>query len=294
MHVIVVGSVNMDLVFTGLARFPLPGQTVSGGEFRVLPGGKGANQASAAARLGADVTLVAAVGTDDFGDQAMADLAAFGVGLEHVSRVDGSTGVAAVTIDDSSENSIIVVPAANARLAASDAQAIADQLDGPAIVLACLEVPVETVGEWSRIAAQKGWSFVLNPAPAPAEPLPAGLLARTSIITPNETELAILGSVESLHAAGVATVVVTQGGDGVTLYREGLEASHQAAFPAQPVDTTGAGDAFNGAFVTALAEGREVEDALAFAAASGALSTRAVGARDGLPTREEVTRLMRG
>ena len=294
MRVIVVGSVNMDLVFTGLASFPLPGQTVSGGEFRVMPGGKGANQASAAARLGAEVTLVAAVGTDDLGDQAMADLAGFGVGLDHVTRVDGSTGVAAVMIEEAGENSIIVVPAANARLAATDAQAIADQLDGPAIVLACLEVPVDTVTEWSRIAAQKGWAFVLNPAPAPAHPLPADLLARTSIITPNETELAVLGSVESLHAAGVATVVVTQGGDGVTLHREGVDARHQAAFAASPVDTTGAGDAFNGAFVTALAEGGDIEHALRFAAAAGALSTRSVGARDALATRDEVDGLLRG
>jgi len=294
MRVIVVGSVNMDLVFTGLAAFPLPGQTVSGQQFRVLPGGKGANQASAAARLGADVTLVAAVGSDDLGDQAMHDLSGFGVALDHVTRVEGSTGVAAVMIDDDGENSIIVVPAANARLAASDAQAIADQLDGPAIVLACLEVPVDTVSEWSRIAAQKGWTFVLNPAPAPAQPLPADLLARTSIITPNETELAILGSVESLHAAGIATVVVTQGGEGVTLHREGRDPLHQKAFPANPVDTTGAGDAFNGALVTALAEGREIDHALRFAAAAGALSTRSVGARDALPVRQEVEHLVAG
>jgi ribokinase len=294
MHVIVVGSVNMDLVFTGLASFPLPGQTVSGGDFRVMPGGKGANQASAAARLGASVLLVAAVGTDDLGDQAMADLAGFGVGLDHVTRVDGSTGVAAVMIEQGGENSIIVVPAANARLAASAAEEIADQVDGPAIVLACLEVPVDTVSEWSRIAARRGWSFVLNPAPAPAQPLPAELLARTSIITPNETELAALGSVESLHAAGVATVVVTQGGDGVTLYRQGSDPHHQAAFPADPVDTTGAGDAFNGAFVTALAEGCEIDDALRFAAVVGALSTRSVGARDALPAREEVEHLLAG
>ena len=294
MRVIVVGSVNMDLVFTGLASFPLPGQTVSGGDFRVLPGGKGANQASAAARLGADVTLVAAVGTDDLGDQAMADLDSFGVGLGHVKRVDGSTGVAAVMIEEAGENSIIVVPAANATLAATDARAIADALDGPAVVLACLEVPVDTVAEWAAIAAEKGWRFVLNPAPAPAHPLPAALLANTSIITPNETELEVLGSVESLHAAGVETVIVTQGGDGVTLHRAGVEPYHQPAFPAKPVDTTGAGDAFNGAFVTALAEGADIVDALAFAAATGALSTRRVGARDALPTIDEVGAVLRG
>jgi ribokinase len=288
MRVIVVGSVNMDLVFTGLAAFPLPGQTVTGGDFRVMPGGKGANQASAAARLGAAVTLVSAVGTDDLGDQAIADLESFGVELEHVKRVEGSTGVAAVMIETEGENSIIVVPAANAQVAASDAQRISEQLDGPAIVLACLEIPLATVTAWSAIAASRGWMFVLNPAPAPSEKLPAELLANTSIITPNETELAVIGSVESLHAAGVDTVIVTRGGDGASLYREGRPEHAQLAFPAKPVDTTGAGDAFNGALVTALAEGESLESALEFAAATGALSTRSVGARDALPTREDV------
>jgi len=290
MNVIVVGSVNMDLIFTGLAAFPLPGETVSGGDFAVMPGGKGANQASAAARLGADVTLVAAVGTDDLGDQAVADLAARGIHLDHLRRIDGSTGVAAVMIDASGENSIIVVPAANAHLAAADAQAIADRMDGPAVVLACLEVPVATVDAWAAIAAQREWTFILNPAPAPAEPLPASLLAHVSIITPNETELETLGTVESLHAAGVPTVIVTRGGDGASLFTGGAE-HHQPAYPARPVDTTGAGDAFNGALATALAEGRDIHDALAFAAAVGSLSTRNVGARDGLPTREEVAEL---
>jgi ribokinase len=290
MNVIVVGSVNMDLVFTGLAAFPLPGETVSGGDFAVMPGGKGANQASAAAKLGADVTLVAAVGTDDLGDQAVADLEARGIHLDHLRRIEGSTGVAAVMIDASGENSIIVIPAANAHLAAADAQAIADRMDGPAVVLACLEVPVPVVESWAAIAAQREWTFILNPAPAPAEPLPASLLGNVSIITPNETELVSLGSVESLHAAGVPTVIVTRGGDGASLYAGGAE-HHQAAYPARPVDTTGAGDAFNGALATSLAAGRDIHEALAFAAAAGALSTRSVGARDALPTREEVAEL---
>ena len=290
MNVIVVGSVNMDLVFTGLAAFPLPGETVSGGDFAIMPGGKGANQASAAAKLGADVTLVAAVGTDDLGDQAVADLEARGIHLDYLTRIDGSTGVAAVMIDASGENSIIVIPAANAHLAAADAQAIADRMDGPAVVLACLEVPVAVVDAWAAIAAQREWTFILNPAPAPAEPLPASLLANVSIITPNETELETLGTVESLHAAGVPTVIVTRGGDGASLFTGGAE-HHQPAYPARPVDTTGAGDAFNGALATALASGRDIHEALAFAAAAGALSTRMVGARDALPTPEEVAEL---
>jgi len=289
MNVIVVGSVNMDLVFTGLTALPLPGETISGREFAVLPGGKGANQASAAATLGANVQFVAAVGTDAFGTEAIDDLTTRGVGLDHLKRVDGATGVAAVLIDDSGENSIIIAPGANASVAASDAQAIADSVDGAAVVLACLEVPIATVLEWSRIAAARGWTFILNPAPA--QPLPAELLANTTILTPNETELAVLGTVESLHNAGVDTVVLTRGGDGASLYTAGQPEHHQPAFAVIPVDTTGAGDAFNGALATSIAEGNDVRAALAFAAAVGALATGAVGARAALPTRDEALAL---
>jgi ribokinase len=287
--VIVVGSVNMDLLFTGLVSIPKPGQTVSSETFRIVPGGKGANQAAAAARLGARVPFVAAIGTDELGDQAHAALEAEGVVLEHVLRVAEPTGVAAVVIDRSGENSIIINAGANARVLGSDADAIAARYAGsPAVVLACLEVPVDTVTAWARIARTNDWTFVLNPAPAPAEPLPAELLGLVDILTPNETELEALGTVESLQAAGVGTVIVTRGGDGADLHVEGEPVHHQAAFPAAPVDTTGAGDSFNGALATALAEGRDLAVALEFAAATGALSTRAVGARDGLPTRAEV------
>jgi ribokinase len=287
--VIVVGSVNMDLLFTGLAAIPKPGQTVTSETFRIFPGGKGANQAAAAARLGANVPFVAAIGTDDLGDQAFAALEAEGVVLEHVRRVSQPTGVAAVVIDATGENSIIVNPGANAELRGADAAAIAARYAGsPAVLLACLEVPVETVTAWARVARANDWTFILNPAPAPAEPLPSELLGLVDILTPNETELEALGTTESLHAAGVATVIVTRGGDGADLDRAGEPVHHQRAFPAKPVDTTGAGDSFNGALATALAEGLDLAAALEFAAATGALSTRAIGARDGLPTRAEV------
>jgi len=286
MNVIVVGSVNMDLVFTGLSALPLPGETISGRDFVVMPGGKGANQASAAATLGATVQFVAAVGTDAFGTQASDDLANRGVGLAHLKRVDAATGVAAVLIDDSGENSIIIAPGANAHVAAADAREIAATVDGAAVVLACLEVPVATIVEWSRIAKERSWTFILNPAPA--QPLPAELLANTTILTPNETELAVLGSVESLHNAGVDTVIVTRGGDGASLYRAGEPEHLQPAYDVQPVDTTGAGDAFNGALATSIAAGATIEDALAFAAAVGAMATTALGARAALPTREQV------
>jgi ribokinase len=297
--VIVVGSVNMDLVFTGLSALPTPGQTVSSENFVVMPGGKGANQASAAARLGATVEFIAAIGTDDLGDQAFADLERSGVRLTNVARVNTSTGVAAVLIEDSGENVVIVTPGANATLVPEDAATIAATLTHEhAVVLACLEVPVEVVTAWSRVAAVRGWSFILNPAPAPAQPLPAELLANTTIITPNETELVALAAgaepaeaVARLHEAGVPTVVVTRGGDGADLYREGESLHHQPAFPATPVDTTGAGDAFNGALAASIAAGSGILEALSIAAAAGALSTRRVGARDALATREEVAEL---
>jgi ribokinase len=301
--VIVVGSVNMDLVFTGIATLPTPGQTVASSGFQIMPGGKGANQASAAARLGAQVEFVAAIGTDDLGDQAYADLQASGINLANVARVNTSTGVAGVLIEDSGENVVIVVPGANATLKATDAAPIAAGIsasiasDAPSaaavVVLACLEVPIDVVTAWSRVASERGWTFILNPAPAPAAPLPAELLANTTIITPNETELTALGdgTVGFLQSAGVDTVIVTRGGDGADLHESGAELFHQPAFPANPVDTTGAGDAFNGALAFAIAAGHGIRDAVSIAGATGALSTRRVGARDALPTPAEVAEL---
>lgn len=315
--VIVVGSVNMDLVFTGIAALPTPGQTVASSGFQIMPGGKGANQASAAARLGAQVEFVSAIGTDDLGDQAWADLEASGVNLTNVARVNTSTGVAGVLIEDSGENVVIVVPGANATLKAADAAPIAADIassiavgvvsgvannratasgvpsSAPIVVLACLEVPIDVVTAWSRVAREHGWTFILNPAPAPATPLPAELLTNTTIITPNETELTALGdgTVEFLQKAGVDTVIVTRGGDGADLYEAGAALFHQPAFPANPVDTTGAGDAFNGALAFAIAAGHSIRDAVAVAGATGALSTRRVGARDALPTPAEVAEL---
>jgi ribokinase len=291
----------MDLVFTGITALPTPGQTVASSGFQIMPGGKGANQASAAARLGAQVEFVSAIGTDDLGDQAWADLEASGVNLTNVARVNTSTGVAGVLIEDSGENVVIVVPGANATLKAADAAPIAAGIAAnisaptvsPIVVLACLEVPVDVVTAWSRVARERGWTFILNPAPAPAAPLPAELLTNTTIITPNETELTALGdgTVEFLQKAGVDTVIVTRGGDGADLYEAGAALFHQPAFPASPVDTTGAGDAFNGALAFAIAAGHSIRDAVSVAGATGALSTRRVGARDALPTPAEVAEL---
>ena len=289
MTVIVVGSVNMDLVFTGIPILPQPGQTVSSASFEVHPGGKGANQAASAAAVGADVRLIAAVGRDDLGNQAIADLDARGIDLAAVSRVDTPTGVAAVLLETSGENIVIVTPGANGTLS-SDTSA-ANDVDAPAVVLACLEIPVPTVLAWAQEAARRGWSFVLNPAPAPADPLPPELLALTTVLTPNETELAALGDVEQLLAAGVGSVVVTRGAHGADVFEGSSGGIHQSAFAVEPVDTTGAGDAFNGALAAALAEGRSLTEAVRFAAAAGALSTLSVGARVALASREQIEAL---
>lgn len=298
MTVIVVGSINMDLVFTGIPSLPRPGQTVTSAGFEVHPGGKGANQASAAAALGADVRLIAAVGTDDFAEQALADLDSRGVNLDAVSRVDGPTGVAAVLLEGSGENIVIVTPGANGAL--SGATTAASSADAATVVLACLEVPVPAVLAWAREAARRGWPFVLNPAPAPAEPLPTELLALTTVITPNETELESLGGVDALLAAGVGNVVVTRGAHGAEIFQGVIRAAggegasrgiHQPAFAVEPVDTTGAGDAFNGALATALAEGSSLADAVEIAAATGAIATLGLGARSSLPSRAEVDKL---
>lgn len=289
MTVIVVGSINMDLVFTGIPSLPRPGQTVTSAGFEVHPGGKGANQASAAAALGADVRLVAAVGTDDFAEQALADLDSRGVNLDAVSRVDGPTGVAAVLLESSGENIVIVTPGANGAL--SGATTAASSADAAAVVLACLEVPVPAVLAWAQEAARRGWPLVLNPAPAPAQPLPPELLALTTVITPNETELESLGGVDALLAAGVKNVVVTRGAHGADLFEGASRGIHQQAFAVEPVDTTGAGDAFNGALATALAEGSSLAEAVEIAAATGAIATLGLGARSSLPSRAEVDKL---
>ena len=286
--VIVVGSVNVDLVFTALEHLPAPGETVQSSGFTVLPGGKGANQASAAAKLGGAVSLVARVGTDDYGDLALAELQRDGVGLALTARVDGPTGVAAVLVDEQGENAVVVAPGANARLEPDSAGAALDA--EKAVVLACLEVPVDAVLAWSELARSRGWTFVLNPAPAKA--LPDELLANVDVLTPNESELVGMGrTVEELLDAGVGAVVVTRGARGAELHRSGRPVHEQHAFDVHAIDTTGAGDAFNGGLVAALSQGLDLEDALQRGCAAGALTTTGLGARAAQPALAEVVAL---
>ena len=286
-HVIVVGSVNADLVVRA-ERLPAPGETVTGGRFSRHGGGKGANQAVAAARLGARVTMVGAVGTDDLGDEALALLEREGIDIAAVARLDAPTGVALIAVDAAGENQIAVASGANAELdAAAVERAVRDA--GPGAVLLSQEVPEAAVLAGSRAAQGP---VVLNPAPV--RRLPDELAALGPILTPNAGEARELtgerepeAAARALAARTGAAVLVTLGARGV-LVLDGGDAELLPAPRMDAVDTTGAGDAFNGALATALAEGRALREAAAFAVAAAALSTRAAGAREGMPRRDEV------
>src|SRR4051794_9097047 len=217
-RVVVVGSVNVDLVVR-LPRLPRPGETAGGGVFAVHPGGKGGNQAVAAARLGADVVMLAALGDDDHGHDARADLEREGINVGFVETVDAATGIAVVLVDETAENLIALAPGANAALAPDAVAAALTRLpDDPAVLLAGLEVPLACVEAAAGVAADRGWTIVVNPAPA--MPLPQTLLGRIDLLTPNEGELEVLADagVAALLDAGVGAVVVTLGAAGAVVH----------------------------------------------------------------------------
>ncbi|GAA1543124.1 ribokinase [Dactylosporangium maewongense] len=277
MSVLVVGAVNVDLV-VHTPRIAPPGETIIATGSTTVAGGKGGNQAVAVSRLGGACALVARVGAGfDYGSLD-------GVDVTRVRQDPAPTGLAIVMLDARGENAITVVPGANANLAPDDV----GELTGAGVVLASLEVPLETVAEAGRRAAAAGWTFVLNPAPT--GPLPSSLLAQVDVLVPNEHELALLGPPETLLARGVGTVVVTLGSAGCRVHRPD-SVTEFPAHPVRAVDTTGAGDAFCGALAWALDAGRDLDDAVRLACAAGALATRAVGARASLPTAAEVTAL---
>jgi ribokinase len=291
--VIVVGSVNADLVVR-VQRLPAPGETVTGGRFARHGGGKGANQAVAAARLGADVAMVGAVGADDLGAEALSELERDGVDVAAVSRLEGvATGVAAIVVDAAGENQIAVASGANAELTGDAVErALAAALGGAGVVLLGHEVPEEAVLAGARAAARAGWAIVLNPAPA--RPLPDELAALAPLLTPNAAEACALAGEADPEAAARALahrsgapVLVTLGARGALLV-DGSSAEPIGAPAVEAVDTTGAGDALNGALAAELAAGRPLAEAAAFAVAAASLSTRAAGARAGMPRRDEV------
>jgi ribokinase len=290
--VVVVGSVNVDLVLS-LPRLPAPGETVIGGRLQGAPGGKGGNQAVAAARLGARTWLVGCIGDDDFGREAREDLREAGVDTRLLGTGRAPTGVAVVMVDAAGENAIAVASGANQELDPDMVRAACASIPSrDAVVLACLEVPDAAVLAAAEAAAARGWPFVLNPAPA--RPLARELLRRCAVLTPNHHEVTALGpsSISDLLAGGVEAVVVTRGSQGADLYRPDQPVLHQPPFAVSVLDTTGAGDAFSAALAWALAGGQSLEEAVRVAAAAGALSTQAVGARTSLPDRMALDRLL--
>jgi ribokinase len=280
----VVGSINLDVVVE-VDRHPAPGETVIGGDRRELPGGKGANQAVAAARLGGVVVLVGRVGADDAGGRLLAGLAAEGVDVSHVQEdAEAPTGMALIAVDASGENTIVVSPGANARVSAGDVQAAADVLAGAAVTLVQHEVPEEAV---AAALAAAGGTVVLNPAPARA------LVAPVDVLVPNRGELEALAGragdpVELARGLqGPRAVVVTLGAEGAVVV-EGDRVDWARAPSVEAVDTTGAGDAFCGALVQALAEDATLVEAARWAARAAAVGVTRLGAQGGMPRREDV------
>ena len=283
--VVVVGSLNLDLVARA-ARLPGPGETVNGSTFAEVPGGKGLNQAVAAARAGAQVAMVGAVGDDNAGTVLRSVLHDDGIDAVGLSVVEGvPTGRALIGVDDAAENSIIVVPGANAHVTLGE-------LPSATVVMAQLEIDPAVVAAAFRAAKAAGATTVLNPAPA--ENVTDEVLALCDIVVPNEHELEVLGGVEHLTDLGVETLVVTRGAAGADLIRAGGDPVHIDPFPVTPVDTTGAGDAFCGALSARLAAGDALPAALRFAAANGALATTVAGAVPSLPTAERTRALVDG
>jgi ribokinase len=283
--VVVVGSANLDLV-VGTARHPRPGETVLGTRVAEHPGGKGLNQAVAAARAGGTVAMLGTVGDDDAGRLLRTVAADNGVDTTGLTVTPTApTGRAVITVDERAENTIVVVPGANTAVAV-------DQLPTAAVVLAQLEIPTDVVAAAFESARSAGSTTVLNPAPVPAGGLPERLLASCDIVVPNEHEVALLGGVDRLLASGVTTVVVTRGAAGVTVTESAGSSWSVPAFQVDAVDTTGAGDAFCGALASRLAAGADLRAAVRYAAAAGALATTVAGAVPSLPTDVAITRLM--
>jgi ribokinase len=289
--VVVVGSVNVDLIVQ-VPRLPATGETVIGGRFRRSPGGKGANQAVAAARLGARTWFVGLVGDDDLGQEARRDLEAAEVDATYLGKGSGHTGVAGIIVGEDGQNVIAVASGANAEVPADHVRASLEAIDArDAVVLSVLELPDQAVTAAAETARARGWRFILNPAPARA--LPPELVAACDVLVPNEAEAANLGfpTVGALLEAGAGAVVVTRGRAGADVHLPDRPVEHRPAVEVEVVDTTGAGDAFTAALSWALAGGRDLEESVRLAATAGALACRQVGARSALPTREEVETL---
>lgn len=296
-RILIVGSSNTDMVIK-TQKFPSPGETILGGKFLMNAGGKGANQAVAAARTGGKVTFVGKIGNDIFGRQAVQQLKEEGIDVDFVSvDVENPSGVALITVDSKGENSIVVAPGSNGTLSSGDFDKASGVLDESEFVLLQLEIPILTVEHIAEMAARKHKKVVLNPAPAAR--LSDELLRNISIITPNESEAELLTGVKVtdeqsalkaanlLHDKGVETVIITMGAAGAFLLADGKHDIISAP-RVEPVDTTAAGDTFNGALVVALSEGKSIRESIAFANKAAAISVTRIGAQSSVPYRKEI------
>jgi ribokinase len=297
--VVVVGGVNTDYIVRG-PKLPKPGQTITGEEFHRLPGGKGANQAVAAARLGARVALVASVGADGRGDDLLAGLVSERVDTSHVTRDDRPSGVALVMIDREGEKQILTAPGANLGLSAGQVRSAGKAIAAARVLLVQLEVPLESVQEAIRIAAEADARVVLDPAPA--VPLPDKFLQRVEVIRPNAAEAGVLTGIEvkdrdsraaarALLERGVSAAVVGAEGGNLLVWPEGERWLEK--LPVASVDATGAGDAFAATLAVILAEDRPLEEAATYANAAAALATTKLGAQTALPRHQEVEELVK-
>jgi ribokinase len=300
-RILVVGSSNTDMIIK-LDRIPKPGETVLGGDFGIAAGGKGANQAVGAARAGGAVTFIARVGQDMFGDRAIAGFRAAGINVDFVIRDRTSpSGVALIFVGKDGENSIAVASGANGNLTPADVARARRAFRDDSLLLLQLETPLNTVQAAANLALATGVRVILNPAPA--RPLPDKLLRQVYLLTPNESEAGLLTGVtvnsktaaakaaDKLLARGVRNVIITMGSRGAFVAGPG-GGCLIPAFKVKPVDTTAAGDVFNGTLAVALAEGRSLIEAARFASAAAAISVTRPGAQTSVPTRREIEQLL--
>lgn len=295
-NILVIGSSNTDMTVKTKA-LPKPGETVLGGIFTMGAGGKGANQAVAARRLGGEVKFICKVGRDIFGDNAIAHYEAEGLDTAGILRSDLPSGVALISVDEKAENCIVVASGANNDLTEADIEAVADDLRRCGILLLQLEIPVPSVVKAARLAHEAGATVVLNPAPAC--PLPDELFRYVDLFIPNETELSTFSGLPvsdeesaakaaaAMQAKGVGKLIVTMGSKG-SLLCEGGEPVFVPARKVKAVDTTAAGDTFCGTLCVALSEGRGLKEAAEFATAASALTVQKMGAQDSIPYRKDI------
>lgn len=285
--ILVVGSINKDLV-VNTSRFPLAGETLIGDSFYTNNGGKGANQASAIAKLGGDVSIIGAVGDDEFGRETVKNLSLYGVDTKNVSVKKGiSTGIASITVTKSGANNIIVVPGANSLLSKEDIDSKLDVIKKSDIVVIQLEIPIETAKYVASLSKRLGKTVILNPSPAVE--LENDMLETVDILIPNETEIEIIGGIERAKSFGIKYIIVTLGKNGSNLYYLSNNAKkHFNAYDVEVVDTTAAGDSFLGAIAAMLALDKPIEEAISFATKVSNITVTRKGAIDSIPTLEEV------